>query len=163
MDPATLIVTALVSGVAAGLKPTAEQAVKDAYLGLKNLIQSRYLQVDVKPLEQKPDSQPKQDSVAEDLKEVGADKDIEVLHAAQELVKLIESREPAVAAAAAAGITLERLKAVGSINIKDLIAAGAVQINDLHADVDITIQNLSAGQEHPNLHSQQQQGDDPKA
>jgi hypothetical protein len=32
MDPVTIIVGALVAGAAAGLKPTVEQAVKDAYL-----------------------------------------------------------------------------------------------------------------------------------
>ena len=39
MDPITIIVTALALGAAAGLKPTAEQAVKVAYAGLKKLIQ----------------------------------------------------------------------------------------------------------------------------
>jgi hypothetical protein len=39
MDPITIIVTALALGAAAGLKPTAEQAVQDAYAGVKRLIQ----------------------------------------------------------------------------------------------------------------------------
>ena len=37
MDPVTIIVTALALGAAAGLKPVAEQAVKDAYAGIKTL------------------------------------------------------------------------------------------------------------------------------
>ena len=42
MDPGTLIVTALALGAAAGLKATAEQAVKDTYSGLKRLIIDHY-------------------------------------------------------------------------------------------------------------------------
>ena len=43
MDPTiTIIVTALVAGAAAGLKPTAEKAIKDAYAGIKALIQRKY-------------------------------------------------------------------------------------------------------------------------
>ena len=33
MDPVSIVVSALVAGAAAALKPTAEQAVKDAYSG----------------------------------------------------------------------------------------------------------------------------------
>jgi hypothetical protein len=38
MEPVSLIVTSLALGAAAGLKPTAEQAIKDAYGALKSLI-----------------------------------------------------------------------------------------------------------------------------
>ena len=38
MDPVTIIVSALVAGAAAGLQPTAEQAIKDAYNGIKALM-----------------------------------------------------------------------------------------------------------------------------
>ena len=41
VDPVTLIVAALVAGAAAGLKDTASSAVKDAYHGLKGLVQRK--------------------------------------------------------------------------------------------------------------------------
>jgi hypothetical protein len=50
MDPLTSLVTALVAGAAAALKPTVEQVVKDSYAGLKALIQRKYAQVDVNQL-----------------------------------------------------------------------------------------------------------------
>jgi hypothetical protein len=42
MDPVTLIVTAIVAGAAAAAKPTAEQAVKDGYAGLRTLIRRKF-------------------------------------------------------------------------------------------------------------------------
>ena len=72
MDPVSLIVTALAAGAAAGLKPTAEKIIKDAYEGIKTLIKRKYDQVDLASLEKKPQSQAKRDSVAEDLSDAGA-------------------------------------------------------------------------------------------
>jgi len=42
LDPVTLITSALLGGASAGLKDTATQNVKDAYTGLKGLIQRRF-------------------------------------------------------------------------------------------------------------------------
>ena len=44
MDPISIIITALALGAAAGLKPTAEIAIKDAYAGLKKIIQDKYIE-----------------------------------------------------------------------------------------------------------------------
>jgi hypothetical protein len=73
MDPISLVVSTLAAGALAALKPTAEQAVKDAYGGLKSLIQRRYGSVDLSQIEKKPKSSSKQESVAEDLREAGAE------------------------------------------------------------------------------------------
>ena len=74
VDPITIIVTALATGAAAGLKPTAAQAVKDAYAGLKSLIQRKLgTTASVDALESKPDSETKQSSVAEDLADTGGE------------------------------------------------------------------------------------------
>jgi hypothetical protein len=42
MEPTTLIISALVAGATAALKETASQAVKDAYAGLKALVQKHF-------------------------------------------------------------------------------------------------------------------------
>ena len=41
VDPASLIVAALAAGAVAGAQNTATEAVKDAYAGLKALVQRR--------------------------------------------------------------------------------------------------------------------------
>src|SRR5947207_829831 len=41
MDPVTSIVTAIIAGVAAGGTKAAEEAIKDGYQGLKNLIRAK--------------------------------------------------------------------------------------------------------------------------
>ena len=83
MDPVTMIVLALAAGAAAGLKPTAEQAVKDAYAGVKALILRKYANVDLTLLERKPDSEAKRQCMREDLADAGAGKDSELRRESQ--------------------------------------------------------------------------------
>lgn len=92
MDPITLITTALTLGIVAGLKPAAEQAVKDAYLGLKTLIQDKY-KINLNNLEKKPESEVQVAAVAEQLVDAGADKDTEIIEIAQALVEQIKKQE----------------------------------------------------------------------
>jgi hypothetical protein len=162
MDPITLIVTALAAGAAAGAKPTAEQAIKDTYAGLKNLIQHRFSQVDVKPLEQKPESIPKRDSIAEDLIGAGADKDPEVLQLAQELIKLIESKAPEEARNI--GVDLHGAHTDGSINIENVVSSGpGIVGSNWDAQQDITIKDVYAGQPYSTPQPVQQKGDLPNS
>lgn len=144
MEPVTLIVTALATGAAAALKPAAEDAIKVGYEGLKSLLQRKFGQVELKALEQKPESKPKRDSVAEDLTAVGADQDREVLGAAQALLQLIGSCSPQTAAAI--GVDLELVRVGGSINIENVISDGAgVRANDVQASADLNIKGIRAG------------------
>jgi hypothetical protein len=99
MDPITIIVTALALGAAAGLKPTAERAIKDAYGGLKALVLRKYgKQGDtpkaVEAIETKPDSEPRKGVLKEELAAAGADRDQELVDKATELLKLLEDRSP---------------------------------------------------------------------
>jgi hypothetical protein len=109
MDPITLIVLALTGGAAAGLKPTAEQAIKDAYSGVKALIQRKYAKVDLTPLERKPESEAKRESVREDLADAGAGKDKELLDKVSALLEALEKQAPE--SVAAIGIDLKEVKA----------------------------------------------------
>ncbi|MDQ3606970.1 MAG: hypothetical protein M3418_12400, partial [Gemmatimonadota bacterium] len=83
MDPISIIVAALAAGAAAGLKSNAEKVVADAYEGIKALIKRRYSRVDLTPIETKPESEKKRESVAEDLEEAGAAEDLELLDQAK--------------------------------------------------------------------------------
>ena len=87
MDALTSLVTALAAGAAAALKPTVEQAVKDSYTALKELIQRKYAQVSLDQLEANPSSKSRRGVVEEDLAAARVDKDAEVLHQAQTLLE----------------------------------------------------------------------------
>lgn len=126
MDPITIIVTALAAGATAGLKPTAEQAVKDAYAGIKTLIQRKYQIRSMESLEQKPDSETKRTSVKEDLTEAGAGDDKELLDRAKFLLDTVQAHDPQVAAklnikfdeVEAAYFKLRAAAAKGGINVE---------------------------------------------
>ena len=125
MDPIMIIVTALAAGAAAGLKPTAEQAIKDAYVGLKTLIQHKYKILSVEALEQKPDSETKQASIVEDLTDAGAANDMELLDQAKSLIDVVKAHD--LAAAARININFEDIEA-SYLKLKDAAAEGDVNI-----------------------------------
>ena len=79
MDPITFIVAALAAGAAAGLTSTAEEAVKDAYSGLKQWIQDRYSGVELAVLEKDPKSPTRRDLLAEELQTADAGADAELV------------------------------------------------------------------------------------
>ena len=97
MDPITIIVASLAAGAAAGLKSTAELAIKDAYAGIKKLIQLKYGTVSLQALEQKPNSELKRASIAEDLVGLGARDDKELLNHAKFLLDAVKLHDPDVA------------------------------------------------------------------
>ena len=97
MEPVTLIVTALAAGAAAGLKPTAEKAVEDAYVSVKTLITKRFgekkdLQEALQKLEAKPERTGRQEELRDELAEAGAGEDAEVVAAAQALLDALQAR-----------------------------------------------------------------------
>ncbi len=143
-----ILVQALVAGAAAALKPTAGQAVQDAYNGLKTLIAQKYARVSdpIQQLEQKPESAMRQGVVQEELEETGAAADEEVLREAERLLEAVKSEAPDVARTV--GVSMEDIEAA-SIRLKDIIATGAgstgVRMNKVRATGDIDIQGVRAG------------------
>jgi hypothetical protein len=94
VDPVTMIVTALVTGMLAGLQATAEQAVKDGYQALKDTIIRKYgrqAKTSIEQLEREPLSQPRQEVVAQELRKVGAGQDTELQRLANDLTYIIEN------------------------------------------------------------------------
>jgi hypothetical protein len=96
MDQVSLILAALASGAAAGLKDSASLALKDSYNGLKALIQSKFagkpesetalsLYVDDPFKYEKP--------LREALAEVQIEHDQTVIEAAQRLLTLTQSQQ----------------------------------------------------------------------
>jgi len=147
MDPVSIIVMALATGAGAALKPTAEDAVKGAYAGIKALIGSRYGRVEeVDSLEKDPASQNRQGVLKEELQKAEVGKDEELLRRAQELLDAVQTRDPDVATAV--GFSVPELKAA-SLRLKHISAhgpgaaavkgdnweiGGAVDIEDVHAE-----------------------------
>lgn len=144
MEPVTTIVTALALGAAAGSKSLAEQAVKDGYNGLKQIIQRCYQSINIQPLEKNPNSQARQEVLVEDLTDVEADKNQEILEQAKILINrlqnLSESEVPAI------GVKLEDIKGL-NLNIEDIIASGTgVDVKGAELKGDINIKGVRAGQ-----------------
>jgi hypothetical protein len=141
MDPSTAIdpiTAAIATGAAAGLTGVATQAVKDGYGALKSGLRARFPKIDVGPLEERPSSQAKKASLAEDLDEAGAVRDPELLQLARTLVEVIDHEAPQ--AAASAGVDLQRVKAeflnvqrVGrGVRFRDVEATkGGINITDV--------------------------------
>jgi hypothetical protein len=143
MEPVTMIATALALGAAAGLKPTAEQAVKDAYAALKALIKSRYPKVSVEQLEEAAASKARRSVIEEDLTSVQAADDREVLQRAKNLMEAVHRHAPA--AAAAVGVDLDDIRAA-AIEIEDIVAQGTgVKLRAADIDGPISIKKVRAG------------------
>jgi hypothetical protein len=144
MDPVTAIVTALALGAGAGLKETAETAVKDAYAGLKGLIHSKHEKVDLRPLEEAPGSKARQAVVAEDLNTSHAGEDADVLRQAKVLLDVIRERDPR--AGESIGVDLSDIEGA-SLRIADVVASGAgVRARGARISGDIEITGVRAGQ-----------------
>ncbi len=133
MDPVSLIVGALASGAASGLKKTVGTAIADGYKYLKGLISDRYgLSTDA--LDKKPESPVQRAALRESLADAGAGGDSELLRAAQALLVAIEADDPA--AAETVGVELSRINA-GEIDIEAIKASGGatgVKASDITAD-----------------------------
>lgn len=98
MDPITLIITALVAGASAAAKDTASQAIKDAYAGLKAIIQKRFAAkpetgVILQQHENDPDTWKK--PLTKSLEETGASQDPKIIETAQQLLQLVHPEQHA--------------------------------------------------------------------
>lgn len=94
MDPITLIVTALAAGAALGVQDTAATAVKDAYASLKALVIKRFAgQAAVERVLANHEDAPEawQEPLAKELAEAGADRDTNLVAAAQAMMSLVDA------------------------------------------------------------------------
>src|SRR5664279_6178868 len=98
MDPVTLILTALAAGATAAAKDIASQAIKDAYSGLKAIIQKRFTgkpQAEVVLREHEGDQDTSKKPLEKFLTESGADQDLEIIESAQRLLQLVHPEQHA--------------------------------------------------------------------
>jgi hypothetical protein len=97
MDPLTVITGALAAGASAAGKDIAAQGIKDAYAGLKRKLIERFgqkaeVQSAIEQVEKKPDSEPRQTVLAEELEVAGAHEDSTLIRDAQALLDLLKDR-----------------------------------------------------------------------
>jgi hypothetical protein len=109
MDPVTLIVSALVAGAASAAQDTASNVVKDAYSGLKNLLQRRFqgkpaAETALAEAETDPDTWEK--PLAKAVAEHGSDE--EVLALAQQLLQLLPAPSSQVVASGDRSVAIGR-------------------------------------------------------
>jgi uncharacterized Zn ribbon protein len=96
MDPITTAILAAISaGVVSGTTDVAEQAVVDAYKKLKELLRNKFgakskVVKAVKELEANPNSEARKAVVQEELASAKASKDVDLLKAAQTLLKTLK-------------------------------------------------------------------------
>ncbi|MDF3308919.1 hypothetical protein P3H15_28295 [Rhodococcus sp. T2V] len=143
MDPVSLIVAAVVAGAAAGLQEQAQATVRDAYQALKRLVLERH-KVDVEPVERKPESEAKRDSLREDLRDAGVADDTVVLDSAQRVVDEARNHQASVAAARAVGIDLDDV-AAGFMRFARIDVRGqatAVDMDRVQAPGGITVEDI---------------------
>jgi outer membrane protein assembly factor BamB/primosomal replication protein N len=95
MDPVTLIVSALVGGLTAGLTDTAQTATKDIYDALKSRLMKKTeknedAQDAIVKVEKQPDSKARQELLKEELSKLELDQDDELLKLAQSLLNVLK-------------------------------------------------------------------------
>ena len=93
MDPITLIVTALAAGATSGIAEAASSAARDAYVSLKALVRKRFAgrpgaELVLSKHEDAPETW--QAPLAAELSEADADRDADLVAAAQALMSLVD-------------------------------------------------------------------------
>jgi hypothetical protein len=145
MDPISIIVTALVTGAATALKPTTEQAIKDAYAGMKALIQRKFGHIDVSLLETNPTSKARQAVVKEDLEQAGAGQDRELLSKVKAFLDTIQAHASDVPGIV--GLNLEDIKGA-SLSAERILAEGnyatGVKVKGAEITGDIRFSDVTA-------------------
>ena len=127
MDPITIIVSALVAGAAAGATSIAEDAIKEAYAGLKELVLrnfggQRAVAQAVELVEKDPEAAGRQEFLKGELEATDAATDTEILQVAQELLALLQpetadSSQQATADHGSAAATGRSVAQIGDNNV----------------------------------------------
>lgn len=98
MEPVSIIMAALAAGAVAGATDVASQAIKDAYAGLKALIGKRLAgkpAAETALTEYEQDAETWEKPLQKSLVEAGADKDQEIVDAAQQVLQLVQPQQVA--------------------------------------------------------------------
>jgi hypothetical protein len=148
MDPISIIITAIVLGAAAGLKPVTEQTIRDAYNGLKRLTQDKYAdtRTGIDLLEKEPKSKSYHAAVHEMFSQAGLAQDDGVLLKAKSVLDAVAEHAPETTEVV--GVKLEDVRGA-SLTIVDIISRGSgVDLKKTDISGDIEIKHVRAGDLH---------------
>ena len=139
MDPIT---TVFIAGATLVLKEVTSQAVKDAYIGLKNLLTAKVMTISAP--EKASTNTTFQQAVAEEVKLANATEDQIILAGARELAEAI-ALEPHDSMTEA-GIDISQIHAADEVLVKNLNAVGGVTVRGVDArGGSVHIEGISAG------------------
>jgi hypothetical protein len=116
VEPISLIVGALAAGTASGLTDTTTGAVKDAYAGLRHLVQRRFAgrrSAETALTEHEEAPQVWKTQLLTELAAVGADTDMQIIAAAQRVMALVDQ------AGSASGKYLVDLRGAQAVQVGD--------------------------------------------
>jgi hypothetical protein len=133
MHPLDIILLAVIYGAAAGLQASTEQAVKDLYFKLKELISIRFGDVKISVLEEDPRSQIRQALVKEEFHKNSDVDYLEVLSCAEKLIQLIEDSNLQKMETIGLDITNATIREASIDSIESNSGTG-VRINDSQID-----------------------------
>ncbi len=144
MEPVSAIVLSLALGAeAAAGKAVVAEIVKDAYAKVKGIITSRFSSVPLSIIEASPESGTPRAVLEEDLAKLHADRDTELVAAAQRLIELITQHSPQTLGAT--GITIEDAEAA-NIRLSKIISSGhGIIIKHTKTTGDIVVDGVEAG------------------
>lgn len=145
MDPITIISTALISGAAAGLKPTAEKAVKDAYIALKAYLASKWRNFDITATESL-ENKPAEEKLKDKMQELNMQNDSSLVRLSSELISLIKEHDMSIAKEIS--IRLGEVSAQKDINLAGLSSQNGsvkIDIDKAVAGENFTISNIQTG------------------
>jgi hypothetical protein len=141
MDPISTIVSALAAGAAAGLKPSAEKFVKDAYNGIKAMVKRKFSSPAViDMLESEPTSKAKQEVLREELAKTDMSNDRELFERAKELLDLVRKHDPSVFEL---GDMSAKSVTVGDVNLSE--GSGRVSVTRIKANGDFRMGSVTIG------------------
>lgn len=145
VEPVSIAAAALALGAQQVVKSGVGELVKDAYALLKRYLADRYKGVDPSAVENKPGSDAKRASLAEDLKDAGADSDTELLALAKAVIDVVKAENSQ--AGEPIGVNLEEIEAE-AVRIQGVWSTGGgVNIRGAKVAKAIDISNVISGQQ----------------
>ncbi len=151
-------IDSMVKTLAAGAlaRPDAGPALLDAYVQVKSLLETRY-GIDLDGLEKRPDSAARQAVVVEELTDVNAAGDAELLDALDELAAVLAGNQAAQAASQVIGVDLADVRAQ-FLNVSNVASTGCgVVVDGATIEGGIEISGVHAGYTKPPASSPQDQ------
>ena len=144
MEPVSAIVGALIAGASAALNETANQAVKDAYAGLKRVLKDAYSFASLALIEKQPDNATFKDAAEAELEQSAAAEDETVLTKALEVLDAVQAADPAELAAW--GVDVGTIKAGRDVLLENITGlGGGLRADQIEAVQDVTLKDIHGG------------------